>query len=76
MLATAAQNLQERKRQLDGAPKSTAHQQQPESAAAAARWGSTGGPTSAPKRQEGSHGSTAGAADDPIEVDDDEGKCI
>jgi hypothetical protein len=79
---------QDRKRQLDGAPKSS-QQQQPQPSAAAARWSNTGGPTSMPKRVDVSHGSgaaaaagsawaqpqrgAAGAVDDPIEVDDDEG---
>jgi hypothetical protein len=82
----AATRVQERKRQLDGAPKGASQHQQPD---AAARWGNAGGPTSAPKRQEGGHGSqygaagaaapwgqpqgAAGAADDPIEVDDGDG---
>lgn len=74
--------VQERKRQLDGALKGASQQNQPD---AAARWGNAGGPTSAPKRQEGGHGGhhsnagaaaawgqPQGAADDPIEVDDDD----
>jgi hypothetical protein len=80
-----ATRVQERKRQLDGAPKGASQLHQPD---AASRWGNAGGPTSAPKRQEGGHGSHhsnagaaaawcqpqggAGAAADPIEVDDDD----
>jgi len=84
--------VQDRKRQLDGAPKaSLQHHQGPPPAAAAAGWGSTAGPTSAAKRLEVTHNSStgaaaaaaaaawaqpqpgaAGAADDPIEVDDEE----
>jgi hypothetical protein len=69
MAVLCCHRLQDRKRQLDGAPRATQQpDQQQQPAGAAARWSNPGGPTSAAKRLEassshgGQHGSTGAAA--------------
>lgn len=53
--------VQDRKRQLDGVPRSATEQQPQQKPDAAIRWASAGGQTSAAKRQEGAQGGHVGA---------------